>query len=96
MNNLQQIIYEETGFTESDTPDKYAEVAFACYRFAAHAIVTANFNTADTALMKQALEALEHAERDVADFQCINTDQTGAIITALRARLGLKLEASND
>lgn len=39
--------------------------------------------------MRKALEALEHAEKDAADFQRINTDQTGAAITALRAELEL-------
>lgn len=38
-------------------------------------------------VMRKALEALEHAEKDAADFQRINTDQTGAAITALRAEL---------
>ena len=28
-------------------------------------------------VMRKALEALEHAEKDAADFQRINTDQTG-------------------
>jgi len=59
----------------------------ACHRFAAHTIFT-NQNTDDTALLRQALEALEHAEKDVADFQRLNTDQTGAVIAALRERLG--------
>lgn len=40
-------------------------------------------------VMRKALEALEHAEKDAADFQRINTDQTGAAITALRAELEL-------
>jgi hypothetical protein len=38
-------------------------------------------------VMRKALEALEHAEKDAADFQRINTDQTGAAITALRAEI---------
>jgi hypothetical protein len=44
-------------------------------------------------VMRKALEALEHAEKDAADFQRINTDQTGAAITALRAELE-RLEAA--
>lgn len=87
MSTLAQIIYEETGLTESGTPDEYGKVEFACHRFAAHTIFT-NQNTDDTALLRQALEALEHAEKDVADFQRLNTDQTGAVIAALRERLG--------
>lgn len=43
-------------------------------------------------VMRKALEALEHAEKDAADFQRINTDQTGTAITALRAELE-RLEA---
>ena len=38
-------------------------------------------------VVEQALEALEHAEKDSADFQRINTDQTGKAIEALRAAL---------
>jgi hypothetical protein len=37
--------------------------------------------------MKQALEALEHAEKDVADSQRLNTDQVDEAITALRQAL---------
>ena len=44
-------------------------------------------------VMRKALEALEHAEKDAADFQRINTDQTGAAITAIRAELE-RLEAA--
>lgn len=90
MLTLAQIIYEETGLTESGTPDEYRKVEFACNRFAAH-VIFANSNTDDTALLllRQALEALEHAEKDVADFQRLNTDQTGAAIAALRDRLGV-------
>ena len=80
MSTLARIIYEETGLTESGTPDEYEEVAAACRRFAMH--------DTDTDLLRQVLEALEHAEKDVADFQCLNTDQTGSAIAALRARLG--------
>lgn len=80
MSTLARIIYEETGLTESGTPDEYEEVAAACRRFAMH--------DTDTDLLRQVLEALEHAEKDVADFQCLNTDQTGAAIAALRDRLG--------
>jgi hypothetical protein len=36
---------------------------------------------------KLALEALEHAEKDVADFQRLNTDQVDEAITALRQAL---------
>ena len=87
MSTLAQIIYEETGLTESGTPDEYEEVAAACRRFAMHDTETTD-DTDDTALLRQALEALEDAEKDVADFQRLNTDQTGAVIAALRARLG--------
>lgn len=34
MNALAKIIYEETGLTQSSTPDEYEEVASACRRFA--------------------------------------------------------------
>ena len=44
-------------------------------------------------VMRKAREALEHAEKDAADFQRINTDQTGAAITALRAEIE-RLEAA--
>ena len=43
--------------------------------------------TIDRAVVEQALEALEHAEQDSADFQRINTDQTGESIATLRAAL---------
>lgn len=39
------------------------------------------------ALLRQALEALKDAEKDAADFQRINTDQTSAAITAIRQHL---------
>ena len=44
-------------------------------------------------VMRKALEALEYAEKDAADFQRINTDQTGAAIAALRAEIE-RLEAA--
>ena len=43
--------------------------------------------TLPRSVVEQALEALEHAEQDSADFQRINTDQTGESITTLRAAL---------
>lgn len=45
--------------------------------------------------MKQAIEALEHAEKDSADFQRINTDQTSAAIAVLRTAIQ-QAEAKTD
>jgi hypothetical protein len=42
----------------------------------------------DEALLRQALEAMEHAISDAADYQAINVDQIDAAITAIKERLG--------
>ena len=56
MSTLARIIYEETGLTESGTPDEYEEVAAACRRFAMHDTETTD-DTDDTALLRQAMES---------------------------------------
>lgn len=49
--------------------------------------------TLPRSVVEQALEALTHAEQDCADFQRVNTDQTGEAIEALRAALEQEPEA---
>ena len=43
--------------------------------------------TSTEQLLREALKALEHAEKDVADFQRLNTDETSAAIKSLRQAL---------
>lgn len=45
---------------------------------------------------RQALEALEHAEKDAADFQRLNTDQTSVAIKSLRQALTQRPAAQTE
>lgn len=93
MSTLARIIYEETGLTESGTPDEYGKVEFACHRFAAHTIFT-NQNTDDTALLRQALEIFERLHGRCTDSDDGTVEDITVwcpeIIAALRARLGIQ------
>lgn len=85
MSTLAKIIYEETGLTESGTPDEYEEVAAACRRFAMHDTETTD-DTDDTALLRQALNAMENTSP--LGFNMESDKRFFATVTALRARLG--------
>lgn len=85
MSTLARIIYEETGLTESGTPDEYEEVAAACRRFAMHDTETTD-DTDDTALLRQALNAMENTSP--LGFNMESDKRFFAAVTALRARLG--------
>lgn len=91
MSTLARIIYEETGLTESGTPDEYEEVAAACRRFAMHDTETTD-DTDDTALLRQVLEIFEllHGRCTDSDDGTVEdiTVWCPEIIAALRARLG--------
>lgn len=91
MSTLARIIYEETGLTESGTPDEYEEVAAACRRFAMHDTETTD-DTDDTALLRQALEIFEHLHGRCTDSDDGTVEDITVwcpeIIAALRARLG--------
>jgi hypothetical protein len=82
MSTLAKIIYEETGLKRSGTPGEYEEVESACMRYAR----SHNGESDDTALLKQALEALEQMHACTYKGPALGD----AAIVALRERLGGK------